>query len=117
MQRFDASLNEHVHFHVCVVDAVFEEVVEQAAGGADAEPQVQATLRQRFQVHDRARLERLLRYCARPPFAMPTGRWPDAHHRFHHPLRRHQVNFGSHQGGDGTIAPIPGTRATAVGPA
>jgi hypothetical protein len=41
IHRFGSSLNEHVHFHVCVVDGVFEEV----AG-------------------DRAALERLLRYCA-----------------------------------------------------
>ena len=30
IHRFGSSLNEHVHFHVCVVDGVFEEVV----GGA-----------------------------------------------------------------------------------
>ncbi len=127
IHRFGSSLNEHVHFHVCVVDGVFEEV----ASGADAEPQavagdqssprsvmfhpasaidetavaqVQATLRRRIlrafvgrgllesfeakellayrhsgfsvdtsvriEANDRSGLERLLRYCARPPFAM-----------------------------------------------
>ena len=121
IHRFGSSLNEHVHFHVCAVDGVFEEVTGE--GGADAQArspgvifhpatgvdadavaQVQATLRKRilrafvargllegfeakemlayrhsgFSVdtsvciaaHDRAGLERLLRYCARPPFAM-----------------------------------------------
>ncbi len=126
IHRFGSSLNEHVHFHVCAVDGVFEEVTGE--GGADAHAQahaqarspgvifhpatgvnvdavaqVQATLRKRilrafvgrgllggfeaqemlayrhsgFSVdtsvciaaHDRAGLERLLRYCARPPFA------------------------------------------------
>ena len=41
IHRFGSSLNEHVHFHVCVVDGIFEEVAgaEAAAGGAaDAEP-------------------------------------------------------------------------------
>lgn len=124
IHRFGSSLNEHVHFHVCVVDGVFEEVqtgrgagdasgdkpaapsiIFHPASGIDSETvaQVQATLRRRilrafvgrgllesfeakemlgyqhsgFSVdagvciaaHDRAGLERLLRYCARPPFA------------------------------------------------
>ena len=119
-------LNTHVHFHVCVVDGVFEQlpgdvdanadvhadvqaspagvVFHPASIDADAVAQVQATLRKRIlrgfvargllekadakemlayqhsgfsvdagvciQAHDRAALERLLRYCARPPFAM-----------------------------------------------
>ena len=119
IHRFGSSLNGHVHFHVCAVDGVFEEV----AGGTDAQSsppgiafhpasaidetavaQVQTDLRRRIlrafvgrgllescdakdmlayqhsgfsvdagvciQAHDRAALERLLRYCARPPFAM-----------------------------------------------
>ena len=123
IHRFGSSLNEHVHFHICVVDGVFVAV----AGGTDADAdlpsspssvifhpasaidetvvaQVQATLRRRIlrafvgrgllekvdakdmlayqhsgfsvdagvciQAHDRAGLERLLRYCAPPPFAM-----------------------------------------------
>jgi hypothetical protein len=127
IHRFGSSLNEHVHFHVCVVDGVFEQVPGEGEVGADADvqdaatpagvifhpatgldadavDQVQATLRRRvlrgfiargllekadakemlayqhsgFSVdtgvcigaHDRAGLERLLRYCARPPFAM-----------------------------------------------
>jgi hypothetical protein len=109
IHRFGSSLNEHVHFHICVVDGVFEEVagiVFHPASGidADAAAQAQATLRRRIlrafvgrgllqssdakdmlayqnsgfsvdagvciEAHDRAGLERLLRYCARPPFAM-----------------------------------------------
>jgi hypothetical protein len=52
--RFGVSLNEHVHFHVCVVDGVFAEVVggvifHPASGiDADAVAQVQATLRRRI---------------------------------------------------------------------
>jgi hypothetical protein len=131
IHRFGSSLNEHVHFHVCAVDGVFEEVAGE--GGADAQAQAraqacaqacapgvifhpatgidteavakaQASLRRRilrafvgrgllegfeaqemlgykhsgFSVdtsvciaaQDRAGLERLLRYCARPPFAL-----------------------------------------------
>ena len=112
-----------VHFHVCVVDGVFEAVagegdidatsrtsapgvIFQPASAIDetAVAQVQADLLRRIlrafvggglidsidakdmlayqhsgfsvhagvciQAHDRAGLERLLRYCARPPFAM-----------------------------------------------
>ena len=125
IHRFGSSLNEHVHFHVCAVDGVFEEVAGEEGDAADAASQsspsriifhpatgvtadavgqVQASLRKRilrafvgrgllesfeaqemlgykhsgFSVdtsvciaaHDRAGLERLLRYCARPPFAM-----------------------------------------------
>ena len=132
IHRFGSSLNEHVHFHVCVVDGVFEQLAADgvAAGAANGVPapsgaifgtpklrfhpatgmdvdavvQAQATLRRRilrafvgrgllerfeakemlgyahsgFSVdtsvciaaHDRAGLARLLRYCARPPFAL-----------------------------------------------
>ena len=121
IHRFGSSLNGHVHFHVCVVDGVFEEVAGTADGNDTAAPpavifhaatlidetvvaQAQAALRRRilrafvgrgllescdakdlltyqhsgFSVdagvciaaHDRAGLERLLRYCARPSFAM-----------------------------------------------
>jgi Putative transposase/Transposase zinc-binding domain len=133
IHRFGSSLNEHVHFHVCALDGVFEEVVGSADTDAKTDPnananadhqpsnsaaifhparaiaetavaQVQATLRRRIlrafvgrgllesfeakemlaykhsgfsvdtsvriEANDRAGLERLLRYCARPPFAM-----------------------------------------------
>ena len=125
IHRFGSSLNQHVHFHVCVVDGVFEAVAGEgdADAGADVQAspqsvifhpasaidapavaQVQATLRKRIlrafvgrgllescdakemlayqhsgfsvdagvciESHDRAALERLLRYCARAPFAM-----------------------------------------------
>jgi len=123
IHRFGSSLNGHVHFHVCVVDGVFEEVAGE--GDVDVAPpaaspgivfhpasaidetavaQVQTDLRRRIlrafvgrgllersdakemlgyqhsgfsvdagvliEADDRAALERLLRYCARPPFAM-----------------------------------------------
>ena len=110
IHRFGSSLNEHVHFHVCVVDGVFEEVqgnvIFLPACGIDVDTvaQVQATLRRRIlrafvgrgllesfeakemlgyshsgfsvdvgvciEAYDRVGLERLLRCCARPPFAM-----------------------------------------------
>jgi len=110
IHRFGSSLNEHVHFHVCVVDGVFEATEPGVIFhpiteiDADAVAQAQATLRRRIlrafvgrsllesfdakemlayqhsgfsvnagvciEAHDRAALERLLRYCARPPFAM-----------------------------------------------
>jgi hypothetical protein len=40
IHRFGSSLNEHVHFHVCAVDGVFEEVAGE--GGADARGQAHA---------------------------------------------------------------------------
>ena len=123
IHRFGSSLNEHVHFHVCVVDGVFEAV--EGEGSADAPMQTSSPVSyspgQRHRCgdrgpgadhsckthparafvtrgllessdakdvagatntaasrstpvsassHDRAALERLLRYCARPPLAM-----------------------------------------------
>ncbi len=119
IHRFGSNLNGHVHFHVCVVDGVFEEVpldtdaqssppgvIFHPASAIDetAVARVQTDLRRRIlrafvgrglivkadakdmlgyphsgfsvdagvciQANDRAALERLLRYCARPPFAM-----------------------------------------------
>jgi hypothetical protein len=114
---FGSALNEHLHFHSCVIDGVFElgpdgeETVRfHEALLTEAEiQQVQARVRQRvfrwfarqgyldrddarddvkemgqwkngggfsldasvcIEGHDRAALERLLRYCARPPFAL-----------------------------------------------
>jgi hypothetical protein len=119
IHRFGSSLNQHVHFHVCVVDGVFEVVQGKVDAQATAPPgvmfhavsgidpagvaAVQADLRRRIlrafvgrgllercdakemlayqhsgfsvdagvciEAQDRAGLERLLRYCARPPFA------------------------------------------------
>jgi hypothetical protein len=40
IHRFGSSLNEHVHFHVCAVDGVFEEVAGE--GDADAHAQARA---------------------------------------------------------------------------
>ena len=74
IHRFGSSLNEHVHFHVCAVDGVFEE----AAGEGFEAKEMLAYRHSGFSVDtsvciavkDRVSLERLLRYCARPPFAM-----------------------------------------------
>ena len=35
IHRFGSSLNEHVHFHVCVVDWVFEELAGASDGDTD----------------------------------------------------------------------------------
>lgn len=58
IHRFGYSLNEHVHFHVCVVDGFFEEVKGDEVAGVDFHPatgidetavaQVQATVRRRI---------------------------------------------------------------------
>jgi hypothetical protein len=41
IHRFGSSLNEHVHFHVCAVDGVFEEVACEEVD-ADADHQARA---------------------------------------------------------------------------
>jgi hypothetical protein len=134
IHRFGSSLNEHVHFHCCIVDGVFQpaaqigdtadgkvSVVFHAATGLDAAAiaQVQAQVRQRalrafvrrgligngdrdemmgwehgggfsldasvcIEGRDRAGLERLLRYCARPPFALEHLQQLDAEHLIYH---------------------------------
>lgn len=125
IHRFGSSLNTHVHFHVCVVDGVFEALPNADSVNAPSitfhpaqiddaaitqvQAAVQANVRKRLlrafvarghleshdakdineraassqhgggfsvdagvriEATDRAGLERLLRYCARPPFAM-----------------------------------------------
>ncbi len=37
IHRFGSSLNGHVHFHVCAVDGVFEEVAVAVEGESDAQ--------------------------------------------------------------------------------
>jgi len=122
LHRFGSSLNPHFHFHLCVVDGLFERV-ECEAGQDPASPttrlrlheatalspqlqeRLQHTIRSRVLRHfrrhgflepneaedmltwdhgggfsldasvrieatDRTGLERLIRYCARPPFAL-----------------------------------------------
>jgi hypothetical protein len=111
IHRFGSALNEHTHFHVVVIDGVFEPDPEQgvrfiAAQAIDAATVqiVQTRVRRRIlrafvrrgrintqtrkemeawdhgggfsldasvriEADDRQGLERLLRYCARPPFA------------------------------------------------
>ena len=150
IHRFGSSLNGHVHFHVCVVDGVFEEV----PGEGDAAPQasapgivfhpasaidsaavaqVQTDLRRRIlrafvgrglieqadakemlgyqhsgfsvdagvciEADDRAALVRLLRYCARPPFARCAGT-EFAHQGCGdgHGTTAHEANRASHHG-------------------
>ena len=130
IHRFGSSLNEHVHFHCCIVDGTFEPAVDtgdgagvdfHAATGLDTATiaGVQARVRRRvlrtfvrhglidkadsevmgswahgggFSVDasvrigdtDRAGLERLLRYCARPPFALEHLQQLDAEHLVYH---------------------------------
>jgi hypothetical protein len=76
IHRFGSTLNPHQHFHCVVIDGVFEPasangVVFHAATGADATAiaRVQESVRQR-----------LLRYCARPPFALDRLRELDPEH-------------------------------------
>ena len=121
LHRFGSSLNRHTHFHVCVIDGVFEadsheqvrflEVDTLDAQDAEA---VQARVRRRIlracqrqgildkderkdmeqwghgggfsldatvriEANDRHGLERLLRYCARPPFAAERLEEIDVH--------------------------------------
>ncbi len=139
IHRFGSSLNEHTHFHCCIVDGVFAPTgvgdIDNTAEAADkksgvnfhaatdldaaAIAQVQAQVRQRilrafvrrgligkgdrdemlswehgggFSLDasvciggtDRAGLERLLRYCARPPFALEHLHTLDADHLIYH---------------------------------
>jgi hypothetical protein len=137
IHRFDSSLNTHVHFHLCVVDGVFEAVDAHdgddgddcskvkfyalADLSVDAITQVQNEAKRRivrafvkrglldsidgevmllarhgggFSVDasvcigadDRGGLERLLRYCARPTFAMERlHRKGQDHLLYHYP--------------------------------
>jgi hypothetical protein len=122
LHRFGSSLNPHFHYHVCVVDGLFEKVEDDTdQGPANPETRLrfheatalsrelleslQHTVRKRVLRHlrrhgllepheaedmlawdhgggfsldasvrieatDRAGLERLIRYCVRPPFAL-----------------------------------------------
>ena len=129
LHRFGSSLNPHYHFHLCVVDGLFEKV-EDDTGQGPANPEtrlrfheatalthelregLQHTVRKRVLRHfrrhgllephevedmlgwdhaggfsldgsvrieatDRDGLERLIRYCARPPFALERLRLVD----------------------------------------
>ena len=113
IHRFGSALNEHTHFHVVVIDGVFEPEPDPEQGvrfiaaqaiDADAVRVVQTQVRRRIlrafvrrgridaqtrkemeawdhgggfsldasvriEADDRKGLDRLLRYCARPPFA------------------------------------------------
>ena len=130
IHRFGSSLNEHVHFHCCVIDGVFEPAVApddapsvsfhaalelDAAAFADVQARVRTRVLRTFvkrglidkddatemrawahdggfsvdgsvriEGADRMGLERLLRYCARPPFALEHLRQHDAEHLVYH---------------------------------
>jgi len=144
IHRFGSSLNEHTHFHCCIVEGVFQPAAAKIGESADttaatdtaealtsvdfhaatnldtaAIAKVQAQIRQRilraflrrgligkndrdemlswehgggFSLDasvcisgtDRAGLERLLRYCARPPFALEHLHTLDAEHLLYH---------------------------------
>jgi hypothetical protein len=130
IHRFGSSLNEHVHFHCCVIDGVFESTADtdnapkeapsvsfhaalelDAAAFADVQARVRTRVLSTFvrrdlidkddaaemrawahdggfsvdgsvriEGADRVGLERLLRYCARPPFALEHLHQRDAEH-------------------------------------
>jgi hypothetical protein len=126
IHRFGSSLNLHTHFHVCVIDGVFEpdpqsgvrfyavdemdthdaEAVQgqvrrrllrayQRSGILDKDDRkemehwdhgggfsLDATVR--IEADDRRGLERLLRYCARPPFAAERLEELDAQRLIYH---------------------------------
>ena len=126
IHRFGSSLNLHTHFHVCVIDGVFEPdpqggVLFSAVDEVDAHDAeaVQARVRRRIlrafarrgildkddrkemeqwdhgggfsldatvriAANDRHGLERLLRYCARPPFAAERLEELDPHRLIYH---------------------------------
>jgi hypothetical protein len=85
IHRFGVLLNTHLHFHCVLVDGVFEGdaghgVTFHPVAGLDASAigEVQATVR--IEAHERDSLERLLRYCARPAFALERLRDIDPEH-------------------------------------
>ena len=128
IHRFGSSLNEHIHFHCCVIDGVFDAAVApdeapsatfhaalahelDAAAFADVQARVRTRVLRTFvrrglidkddaaemrawahdggfsvdgsvrvEGTDRVGLERLLRYCARPPFALAHLHQRDAEH-------------------------------------
>jgi hypothetical protein len=127
IHQFGSSLNEHIHFHIVVIDGVFEPsdndagvvFFEAMALDESTITEVQATIRRRvlkafvrrgllnpderqtleqwehgggFSVDaqvriegwDRQALERLLRYCARPPFALERLEEVDAQQIIYH---------------------------------
>jgi hypothetical protein len=126
IHRFGSSLNQHTHFHVVVLDGIFEPDLDQGARFIEAEEfdaddaeAVQGQVRRRIlraftrrgllekevrkemeqwdhgggfsldasvriEAGDRSGLERLLRYCARPPFAADRLEEIDAQRLIYH---------------------------------
>ena len=133
IQRFGSSLNEHVHFHCCIIEGLFDSttntdgtVAFHPSSGLDdaAFRQVQAITRRRIlrlfvrrglidkadgdemaaqkhdggfsldasiriEADDRPGLERLLRYCARPPFSLQNLHQLDEGHLVYHNPKPH----------------------------
>jgi hypothetical protein len=80
IHRFGSSMNEHVHFHVCAVDGVFEE----AAGDADAHAQARAPgviFHPATGVNGHTVAQTQARGV---PAGMPDLWRANAHHRLHH---------------------------------
>ncbi len=74
---FGSALNPHLHFHCVVLDGVF---ASTPAGGVVFHPATELCAAVCSLVGDRPGLERLLRYCARPPFALERLQQRDAEH-------------------------------------
>ena len=130
IHRFGSSLNEHVHFHVGVVDDVFESLVvgeanEQGTrnrrghGAAAAcprspspsspcSPDAQTPSAHPVGGADRPHLRGV-------PAAVPDLRRPDARDRFYHAQRRHPAHPGTHRRRDRATAYRASTRAAVVG--
>ena len=71
MQRFGSALNAHTHLHGCAADGVFAvDAVQRLRFYPAADLDVPT-----IEAEDRAGLERLLRYCARPAFASEQLTW------------------------------------------
>lgn len=125
IHRFGDSLNEHIHFHCCIIDALFwledgKLHIEQLSGLSHGEVATMQTIiakrvlrwfarrgllepedaramlewasdggfslnaSVRIEDHDRKGLERLIRYCARPPFALDRIEAIDEEHLLYH---------------------------------
>lgn len=72
LHRFGSSLNAHFHSHGLLDEEVTEDMLTwQATGGLNIDSSV------RIEGQDRQGIERLARYCARPPFALEQLHPPD----------------------------------------
>ncbi|NCX98580.1 MAG: hypothetical protein EBX35_08400, partial [Planctomycetia bacterium] len=69
LHRFGSALNHHAHLHVCATDGVFDMLAWENSGFS-VDASVRITLLDRDVPSYFRSLEHLLRYCARPPFAL-----------------------------------------------